>query len=331
MLEWFSRIAVLVIVLLLFYLSYKYQQKGGKSAKSSKRTADSLTIDLTEIARRDELDPFSGREEEIDRTIHIVLRRTKNNPLLIGEPGVGKTAIVEGLAQRIADGEVPDALKDKRILSLDINSLVSETKYRGELESRLKALTETLEDSERQTILFIDEIHLIEQIGGAEGSLNIGDVLKPALARGEVQIIGATTWSEYLQYIKPNAALDRRFQPVLVDEPTQKQALEMLRGIKKTYEDFHDVKITDRALEAAVALSDKKIKNRFLPDKAIDLIDEAASKVAIEASMKHKVPLGVVHAASKNKKGIVGVGDIKDVVDQWVIHSKAEAKRDARK
>ena len=320
----------------MFGLAYLYQQRQPSTERSSKRSEggdslDGLALDLTARAERGELDPFSGRDDEIERTVHILLRRTKNNPLIIGEPGVGKTAIVEGLAQRIADGNIPEGLKGRRILSLDVTSLVSETKFRGELESRLKRLTQDLEAMGRSVILFIDEVHQLQQIGKAEGSLNITDVLKPALARGDLQVIGATTWSEYEEYMRPDQALDRRFQPVLVDEPNQEQALAMLQNLRATYEAFHKVRITDAALEAAVRLSDEKIARRYLPDKAIDLIDEAAAKVAIEAHAHHAVPLGVVHAASHGDKETVGVNDIQEVVDQWIIHSKEEARRDARK
>ncbi|MBT6253953.1 ATP-dependent Clp protease ATP-binding subunit [Candidatus Uhrbacteria bacterium] len=228
-------------------------------------------------------------------------------------------------------GVFPEKLKDKRLVSLNVNALVSDTKFRGELETRLRGLLEELQGYDRKVILFIDEIHVLQQVGKAEGSLAITDVLKPALARGDLQLLGATTWSEYQEYIKPDQALDRRLQPVLVDEPNQAAAIEMLMGIRDTYEEFHKVKITDEAIEAAVTMSDDKIKGRYLPDKAIDLMDEASAKVSIEGDDAHMVPMGVVHAASQAADKVVNVGDIADVVDQWVIHSKAEAERDARR
>ncbi len=330
--NFFFSIAIIGTIVLATYLYQKKQPKPG----SKKSSPNKFTSDLTEKAEQNKLDPISGRDEETDRAIHILMRRTKNNPLLIGQPGVGKTAIVEGLALRIAGGTAPKALLNKRVLVLDLAILVGDTKFRGELEGRLKSLIEQLESLDGKAILFIDEIHMLEQIGKSEGSLNISDVLKPALARGKLRVIGATTWHEYEEYIKPDQALDRRFQPVLVDEPTQEQTLNILKSLRSTYEKFHNVKITDKALEAAVSWSDQKIKNRYLPDKAIDLIDEASAKAAIDASTKHMVPMGAVHAASKNKSTktkvtTVDVKDIKDVFDQWVIHSTEDKKRDARK
>lgn len=293
--------------------------------KSPSSDSHGLTIDLTERARRGELDGFSGREDEIERVVHILLRRSKNNPLLIGEPGVGKTAIVEGLAQRIIAKNVPDGLAGKRILSLDLASLLSETKYRGELETRVKAMIMALE-RDKQTILFIDETHLLGQMGSAEGSLNVADLIKPALARGELNIIGATTWKEYETYLRPNAPLDRRFQPVLVDEPGEAEALGMLKHLRPQYEAFHDVKIPDAVLKAAVTLSKKKIISRYLPDKAIDIIDEAAAKVSIEAHHGHLIPLGVVHAAATDRTGTVRIKDVEDVIEQWTAYSPSSAR-----
>ncbi|MBT3230515.1 ATP-dependent Clp protease ATP-binding subunit [Candidatus Uhrbacteria bacterium] len=311
----------------LVFGSWYYQQR---HKKTSSGDAPLYVKDILAKARAGKLDPFLGREDEIERTMHIVLRRMKNNPLLIGQPGVGKTAIVEGLANKMADGSAPQGILGKALLELDFVGLMSETKYRGEMEKRLRSLMKYLESFNGNVILFIDEIHLLEEIGSSEGALSITDVLKPALARGEIQVIGATTWSEYEKYIKPDQALDRRLQPVLVDEPSSDQALEILQGLRSVYEEFHNVVISDAALKAAVELSDKKIEERYLPDKAIDLIDEASAKVSIEASRAHKVPLGVVHAASHGDKAKVGVKDIESVVDQWVIHSKEDKKRDAR-
>ncbi|OGL66584.1 hypothetical protein A2856_02785 [Candidatus Uhrbacteria bacterium RIFCSPHIGHO2_01_FULL_63_20] len=307
--------------------SFLRRRSGGGSNIPSLRAGGTLaafTRDLTESAREGKLDPFSGREEETERVIHIILRRTKNNPLLLGEPGVGKTAVVEGLAKRIVSGDVPAALKGKRLLALDLNALISETKFRGELEKRLQELTREIEARGGELILFIDEIHMLGAVGRAEGSLSVADVLKPALARGKIAVIGATTWDEYEKYVRPDAAMDRRLQPVLVEEPTPEQAIRILKGLRKAYEGFHGVTISDEAIKAAVHLSDKKIKGRFLPDKAIDLIDEASSKVSIEASCDRMVAAGLVHAAAKKvKKGCeVSRADIEAVVEQWVAHAR---------
>jgi len=332
MTDLFWRILVVTVIVVFFAATYWYQKKRG-SGGSTKKSAKSgeFTTNLTDLAKQGKIDKISGREEEIDRVIHILMRRTKSNPLLMGEPGVGKTAVVELLAQRIVNGQVPKALKEKQLWSLDLNSLMSGTQYRGELEKRLQGFLKQMEGMERQVIVFIDELHLLEQTGKAEGSMQISDVLKPALSRGDLQVVGATTWKEYQEYIKPDEPLDRRFMPVFVDEPNVKQTLAMLKTLRSDYEKFHKVKITDKALEAAVKLSDEKISTRYLPDKAIDLIDEAAAKVSIECDPENKVALGLVHAASKKCKSQVTPKDIEDVVDQWVIHNKEEAKRDARK
>ncbi|MEK9179307.1 MAG: AAA family ATPase, partial [Patescibacteria group bacterium] len=256
-----------------------------------------FTKDLTADAKKETLDPVVGRDNEIERVIHILSRRRKNNPLLIGEPGVGKTAIVEGLARRISKGSVPKNLLNKRVLVLDVTGMISGTKYRGEFEKRMHELTTELEALARSVILFIDEIHVIEQSAGAEGAMSASDILKPALARGDLQAIGATTWKEYNKYIKPDDALNRRFQPVLVGEPTEADTFIILNGIKKVYEEYHHVVIDDEALQVAIQRS-KEIQDRFLPDKAIDLIDEACAKVAIEAVGGHAVVMGAMNTAS---------------------------------
>ncbi|MGC9109599.1 MAG: ATP-dependent chaperone ClpB [Caldimicrobium sp.] len=238
--------------------------------------------DLTALAKAGKLDPVIGRDEEIRRVMHILTRRTKNNPVLVGEPGVGKTAIVEGLAQRIAAGDVPEVLKNKRIIQLDLGALLAGTKFRGEFEDRLKGVIREVQSSEGEIILFIDEIHTLVGAGAAEGAIDAANMLKPALARGELRCIGATTIDEYRKYIEKDPALERRFQPVYVDEPTPEQAIAILRGLKEKYEVHHGVRITDNAIIAAVMLSHRYITDRFLPDKAIDLIDEAAAKLRIE-------------------------------------------------
>ncbi len=246
-------------------------------------TVDQLGIDLTDAARAGKLDPVIGREKEIDRVIQILSRRTKNNPALIGEPGVGKTAIAEGLAQRIVAGDVPETLLNKRVLTLDIGSLVAGTKYRGEFEERLKKIIEELRNT-NDAVLFIDELHTLVGAGAAEGAIDAANILKPPLSRGELQCIGATTLDEYRKYIERDAALERRFQPVMVEEPTLEQAIDILMGIRERYEQHHKVTITDEAVKAAVDLSIRYIADRHLPDKAIDLIDEAASRVRLRHS-----------------------------------------------
>src|SRR5438445_3361368 len=238
--------------------------------------------DLTEEARKGKLDPVIGRDEEIRRVIQVLSRRTKNNPVLIGEPGVGKTAIVEGLARRIVEGDVPEGLRNKRVVALDIGSMVAGSKYRGEFEERFKAVLKEISDAEGEIITFMDELHTIVGAGGAEGAVDAGNMIKPMLARGELRMIGATTLDEYRKHIEKDAALERRFQPVYVGEPTVDDTIAILRGLKERYEVHHGVRIQDAALVAAAVLSDRYISGRQLPDKAIDLIDEAASRLRIE-------------------------------------------------
>lgn len=250
---------------------------------------EKYTQDFTELARQGKIDPVIGRDEEIRRITQILSRRTKNNPVLVGEPGTGKTAIVEGLAKKIVDNDVPDALKNKRVLNLDMGALIAGAKYRGEFEDRLKAVIKDVEASDGAIILFIDELHTIVGAGAQEGSTDAGNLLKPALARGKLRTIGATTLKEYRKYIEKDAALERRFQPVMVEEPSVEDAISILRGIKEKYETHHGVKIRDNALVAAVNLSDRYIADRFLPDKAIDLMDEAASAIRIEIDSKPTV------------------------------------------
>src|SRR5438270_225255 len=277
---------------------------------------DQFGRDLTDMARKNMLDPVIGREMEIERVIQILSRRTKNNPALIGEPGVGKTAIVEGLAQRIISNDVPETLQGKRVLALDIGALVAGTKYRGEFEERLKKVVAEIKDT--GSILFIDELHTLVGAGAAEGAVDAANILKPALSRGELQTIGATTLDEYRKYIERDAALERRFQPVQVDEPNQEETLAILRGIVQLYEEHHHLKITDEALKAAASLAARYVTDRFLPDKAIDLVDEAASRVRLYRSSP---PTGLreamqeLEAIRKEKDSLVASEDYERAAD----------------
>ena len=257
--------------------------KQPRNAKPTSKTPtlDQLSVDLTAMARADKLDPVVGRDKEIQRVIQILSRRTKNNPALIGEPGVGKTAIVEGLAHRIASGNVPDTLEDKRLVTLDMASVVAGTKYRGEFEERLKKIVDEIKTA-GNIVLFVDEFHTIVGAGAAEGAVDAASILKPSLARGQLQIVGATTLDDYRKHVERDPALERRFQPVLVEEPTVEQTLDILKGVRVRYEEHHKLTISDEALKAAATLASRYIPDRFLPDKAIDLIDEAASRVRIQ-------------------------------------------------
>ena len=256
---------------------------GQRRQQSATPTLDEYGRDLTEAAREGRLDPVVGREDEVEQTLEVLSRRTKNNPVLIGEPGVGKTAIVEGIAQRIVNGDVPDTLADRRVISLDLSGMVAGSKYRGEFEERLKGVIDEVTAAERDVILFIDELHTVVGAGAAEGSMDAGNMLKPALARGELQVVGATTIDEYRRHIEKDPALERRFQPILVPEPSVEDTIAILQGLRDRYEAHHQVRITDEALVAAAELSDRYVTNRFLPDKAIDLVDQAGARLRLRS------------------------------------------------
>ncbi|WP_202081211.1 ATP-dependent protease ATP-binding subunit ClpC [Caldalkalibacillus salinus] len=294
--------------------------QSGQSSSASTPTLDSLARDLTSVAREEGLDPVIGRSQEIERVIQVLSRRTKNNPVLIGEPGVGKTAIAEGLAQSIVDNEIPETLRDKRVMTLDMGTVVAGTKYRGEFEDRLKKIMDEIRQA-GNIILFIDELHTLIGAGGAEGAIDASNILKPALARGELQCIGATTLDEYRKYIEKDAALERRFQPITVDQPNEEEAIQILKGLRDRYEAHHRVKITDGAIEDAVKLSDRYITERYLPDKAIDLIDEAASKVRLKS---YTAPPNLKELEQK----LDGIKKEKDAAVQSQEFEKAASLRD---
>ena len=281
-----------------------------KNAEENMKALEKYSTDLTALARKGKLDPVIGRDEEVRRIIQVLNRRTKNNPVLIGEPGVGKTAIVEGLAQRIVRGDVPESLKEVKLISLDLGALVAGAKFRGEFEERLKAVLKEVEDSNGEIVMFIDELHTVVGAGSTEGSMDAGNLLKPMLARGVLRTIGATTINEYRKYIEKDPALERRFQPVMVNEPSVEDTISILRGLKEKYEVHHGVRILDSAIIEAAKLSDRYITDRFLPDKAIDLIDEAASSLRIEidsmpeeidSMMRQKIQLEIEREALKKE------------------------------
>jgi ATP-dependent Clp protease ATP-binding subunit ClpC len=297
-----TALVVLIVVAAWFYAQNR--AKGRIKTKSGQYPVLSqYTRDLTQLAAENQLDPVIGREQEIKRVIQILSRRTKNNPILIGRAGVGKTAIVEGLAQAIIKKQVPESLLNKRVLSLDLGGLVAGTKYRGEFEQRVKKLADEIISAKRQIILFIDEIHTLAGAGEATGAIDADDILKPPLARGDLQVVGATTPQEYERFIKTDTTLDRRLEPILISEPTAEETLAILKGVKSLYENHHRVKITDEALKTAVNEAAVHLPDRAFPDKAIDLMDEAASKVKLE-----------VVTRQKNGKQKVESADIKEVV-----------------
>ena len=332
------------------FLSQNASRSRASKVASKTPTLDQVSRDLTADARSGKLDPVIGRTKEIERVIQILSRRTKNNPALIGEPGVGKTAIVEGLAHRIVSGDVFETLENKRVVALDMAAVVAGTKYRGEFEERLKKVLEELRAA-GNCVLFIDEFHTMVGAGAAEGAVDAANILKPALARGELQCIGATTLDDYRKYIERDPALERRFQPVLVDEPSVEQALEILRGIKARYEEHHQLDIQDESLKAAVDYAARYVPDRFLPDKAIDLIDEASSRVRIrerskpaglrehkenELKLRHEKELALANqqydlAAEKRQQELQEEEEIKNLEDQWqnkITQSKPEVKKE---
>ncbi len=272
---------LIIFVVLAIVILWLYRENVKFTSRF--RVLDVYSKDLTAMARKGLLDPVIGRDHEIERVLQILSRRTKNNPLLVGKSGVGKTAIVEGLAQKIASGNVPIPLLKKRVVALDLSGLVAGTKYRGEFEKRLKSLVDEIIAAQRTIILFVDEIHSLAEAGEATGAINAADILKPALARGELQVVGATTYEDYNSYVQKDSTLARRFQPVTIEEPTKEQTFSILQGIRKRYEAHHNVRISDEALKRAIELADKYLKVRVFPDKAIDLIDEASAKVRLAA------------------------------------------------
>lgn len=304
-----------------------------KSKASATPTLDQFSRDMTMDARMGNLDPVIGREKEIERVLQILSRRMKNNPCMVGEPGVGKTAVAEGIAYLIAAGDVPDTVRDKRLLSLDLSSMVAGSKYRGEFEERIKKVIAEVKNA-GNVILFVDELHTIIGAGGAEGAIDASNILKPSLSRGEIQMIGATTRAEYRKYIEKDAALERRFQPVYVEEPTNEETVEILKGLRSAYEEHHHVEVSDQALEAAVSLSVRYISDRFLPDKAIDLMDEACSRKRLGFGKKAKktLPLELeIQALSDDIENLLEAGDIDEAAELLKKQRKLEAKLDKMK
>jgi len=286
-------LSMILLVLFVVVWYFKKKQPYKKAGRSQTPTLDLYSRDMTLLATEGKLDPVIGRESEIERVLLILSRRHKNNPVLVGKSGVGKTAIAEGLAIAIINKEVPKALMGKRVLALDLPSIVAGTKYRGEFEQRLKRIADELTMSERSIILFIDEIHTLAEAGEATGAIGADDILKPALAKGDLQVVGATTRDEYMKFIKKDPTLDRRLHPILIDEPSKQETAEILKGIRKKYEEYHHVKISDEAIREAVNIAARDIKDKAFPDKAIDLIDESASMLSlekVEGNVAEKIP-----------------------------------------
>lgn len=302
--SWSILLILIVLGAVIFWL-YKENVKN----KTSFQVLKLYSKDLTALAQEHKLDPVIGREHELKRVIQILSRRTKNNPVLIGQSGVGKTAIVEGLANAIADKNVTSTIANKRVLALDLSGLVAGTKYRGEFEKRLKSLVDEIIAAQRTIILFIDEMHTLAEAGQASGAIDAADILKPALARGELQVIGATTIEDYKKYVERDLTLERRFQPIMIEEPSKELTVQILKGIRQRYENHHQLKISDAALEKAVELSDRFIKDRVFPDKAIDLMDEAAAKVKL-AAIERKPSIRV-------NRQTVEPQDIEAVMSEW--------------
>jgi len=309
-------IAIAVAVVILVLVALRKQTESGALTHAGSRMLELYSKDLTTLARAGKLDPVIGRKHEIYRVIEILSRRTKNNPVLIGKSGVGKTAIVEELANELATGNVPETLKTKRILALDLSGLVAGTKYRGEFEKRLKTLVDEIIFAERHIILFIDELHTLAEAGEATGAIDAADILKPALARGELQVIGATTLEDYQKYVEKDQTLERRFQPVVVEEPTAEQTLDILKGLRKKYEAYHHVRYSDQVLEAIVQLAQEHLKERVFPDKAIDILDEAGSRVH----------LAQIESGKPNRDtSEVNLEDLRVIVSSFVELPKQEA------
>lgn len=305
-------VIIFVSAIVVLYFINKKKGLGVSLGQSGDSILMLYAKDLTKLAAEGKLDPVIGRENEISKVIQILSRRTKNNPVLLGEAGVGKTAVVEGLADAIVKKKVPPVIQNKKVLALDLSSVLAGTKYRGEFEERLKKIVDSIIAKEREIILFIDEIHSISEAGEATGAIGAVDILKPALSRGQLQVVGATTIIEFKKYIEPDVTLERRFQPIIIDEPSRDQTIEILRGIKEKYEEFHKVKIPDEFIDEIVDYS-KDFKGRVYPDKAIDLMDEAAAKVSLQ----------LVEKGQEGLKPEVALAVIKEVHDEWVKTNKA--------
>lgn len=320
----------IALAAILGFAGYLYFQQ---QKQSKPTTSSNLLTNLNQLAKEGRLPAVIGLENEIERLCHILARKQKNNPLLLGNPGVGKTAVVEALAQRIVEKKLPESFHNKVVYSLNLADLFSGTRFRGELEGRLKAMLESLEKDSRTTILFIDEIHMLQQARGSEGALDIADIIKPALSRGDLHIIGATTWNEYQKYIKPDAALDRRFQPIIIDEPSRDQAIAILEQAKSSYEAFHQVSIHPEAIIAAVDGSIAFIKDRFLPDKAFDLIDEASAAVSMESlTATQSASMALIKQATSHvintcdiSNRVVTPEHIHTILEQWKTHQQTDS------